>query len=173
MPLAPGARVGAYEVTAKIGQGGMGEVWRARDANLGRDVAIKVLPDAFAHDAERLARSEREAKTLASLNHPNITAIYWLERADGVRSLVMELVWNGGVSIGPRPVSVNDGRRQSDRGRRQAGSPELGRRRRSHVRVPRRGWTTNRRLRIEGRQDERPEEVSRSAPRVLTLRTCP
>jgi serine/threonine-protein kinase len=90
--LGPSVRVGPYEVTAKIGSGGMGEVWRASDTNLGRDVAIKVLPDAFAQDAERLARFEREAKTLAALNHPNIAAIYGLEKSDGTRALVMELV---------------------------------------------------------------------------------
>ena len=72
MALTEGARLGPYEVTAQIGRGGMGEVYRALDNNLGRPVAIKILPDAFAHDLERLARFEREAKTLASLNHPNI-----------------------------------------------------------------------------------------------------
>ena len=70
----------------------MGEVWCATDTNLGRQVAIKILPDAFAHDPERLARFEREAKTLASLNHPNIAMIHGLEKADGIRGLVMELV---------------------------------------------------------------------------------
>jgi len=79
--LASGSRIGAYEVTAQIGVGGMGEVYRAHDSKLGRDVAIKVLPEAFAQDAERLARFEREARTLASLNHPNIAAIYGLEDA--------------------------------------------------------------------------------------------
>ena len=72
MPLTPGTTLGPYAVTAKIGEGGMGEVYRARDTTLDRDVAIKVLPDAFANDPERLARFEREAKVLASLNHPNI-----------------------------------------------------------------------------------------------------
>jgi Tol biopolymer transport system component len=79
-------------VTAKLGVGGMGEVWLATDTHLGRQVAIKVLPDAFAQDAERVARFEREAKTLAALNHPNIAAIYGLEKTDGSRALVMELV---------------------------------------------------------------------------------
>ena len=92
MALEPGTTIGSYEVTAKIGEGGMGEVYRARDTTLDRDVAIKVLPDAFASDPERLARFEREAKVLASLNHPNIAAIYGLEEADGVRALVLELV---------------------------------------------------------------------------------
>src|SRR5262245_7068629 len=92
MSLAPGARLGPYEVTAQIGVGGMGEVWRAIDTNLGRQVAIKVLPDAFAQDRERLARFEREAKTLAALNHPNIAIIHGLEKSDGAYALVMELV---------------------------------------------------------------------------------
>ena len=92
MSLTPGARLGPYEVTAQIGVGGMGEVYRALDTNLGRQVAIKIVPDTFAHDPDRLARFEREAKTLASLNHPNIAHIYGLEKTDGVRALVMELV---------------------------------------------------------------------------------
>ena len=92
MSLTPGTRLGPYEVTAQIGVGGMGEVYRARDVKLQRDVAIKVLPTAFAHDAERLARFEREARTLASLNHPNIAQVHGLEQADGVQALVMELV---------------------------------------------------------------------------------
>ena len=77
---------------AQIGAGGMGEVYRATDTNLGRQVAIKVLPDVFANDPERLARFEREAKTLAALNHPNIAQIHGLEKSDGIRALVMELV---------------------------------------------------------------------------------
>jgi serine/threonine protein kinase len=77
MALPAGTRVGPYEILAPIGAGGMGEVYRARDARLDRDVAIKILPEAFARDAERLARFEREAKTLASLNHPNIAATIW------------------------------------------------------------------------------------------------
>ena len=76
MSLSPGTRLGPYEVTALIGQGGMGEVYRARDTKLGRDVALKVLPDLFADDPERLARFQREARVLASLNHPNIASIY-------------------------------------------------------------------------------------------------
>jgi eukaryotic-like serine/threonine-protein kinase len=90
--LTAGTRLGPYEITAQIGVGGMGEVWCATDTNLGRQVAIKILPDAFAHDPERLARFEREAKTLASLNHPNIAHIYGLEKTDSIRALVMELV---------------------------------------------------------------------------------
>ncbi len=85
MALNVGTRLGVYDVTAQIGQGGMGEVYRARDTTLDRDVAIKVLPDAFASDPERLARFEREAKVLASLNHPNIGAIYGLEKSHVVR----------------------------------------------------------------------------------------
>jgi serine/threonine-protein kinase len=97
LPLTTGTRLGVYEVIAQIGAGGMGEVYRARDTTLDRDVAIKILPEAFAHDAERLARFTREAKTLASLNHPNIAAIYGLEEGPAeaghhVRALVMELV---------------------------------------------------------------------------------
>ena len=92
MPLTPGARVGPYEIVAPLGAGGMGEVYRAHDARLGREVAIKALPAAFAQDPERLARFEREAKLLASLNHPNIASIYGLEVVDGHRYLVLELV---------------------------------------------------------------------------------
>ena len=91
MPLTPGTRVGPYEVTALIGQGGMGEVYRARDTKLGRDVALKVLPDLFADDPERLARFQREARVLASLNHPNIASIYGLEESGDTRALVLEL----------------------------------------------------------------------------------
>ena len=92
MALSPGTRLGVYEVTAKIGEGGMGEVYQARDTTLDRDVALKVLPEAFTSDPDRLARFEREAKVLASLNHPNIGSIYGLEEAEGVRALVLELV---------------------------------------------------------------------------------
>ncbi len=92
MPLQQGTRLGSYEVTALIGQGGMGEVYRAKDTKLGRDVALKVLPDVFADDPERLARFQREARVLASLNHPNIASIYGLEESEGVRALVLELV---------------------------------------------------------------------------------
>src|SRR5258705_11556143 len=92
MPLAIGARVGHYEILAALGAGGMGEVYRARDTKLDRDVAIKVLPELFVADPERVARFQREAKTLAALNHPHIGGIYGLEDADGVRALVLELV---------------------------------------------------------------------------------
>ena len=92
MPLSAGMRLGSYEILSALGAGGMGEVYRARDTRLDRDVAIKILPEAFAADAERVARFQREAKVLASLNHPHIAAIYGLEDAEGVKALVMELV---------------------------------------------------------------------------------
>ncbi|MGC1105010.1 MAG: serine/threonine-protein kinase [Candidatus Acidiferrales bacterium] len=92
MALQTGTRLGLYEINAPIGAGGMGEVYRARDTRLGRDVALKVLPEAFARDAERLARFRREAQVLASLNHPNIAAIYGFEDSGATHALVMELV---------------------------------------------------------------------------------
>src|SRR5579871_407112 len=92
MVLASRTRVGPYEIQSPLGAGGMGEVYRARDSRLGRDVALKVLPAAFAADAERMARFQREAQVLASLNHPNIASIYGLEDSGNVRALVMELV---------------------------------------------------------------------------------
>ncbi len=92
MTLSAGTRLGPYEVTAQIGVGGMGEVYQATDTKLKRQVAIKVLPESVAADADRLARFQREAEVLASLNHPQIAAIYGLEEADGVKGLVMELV---------------------------------------------------------------------------------
>ena len=91
--VAPGTVIaGHYEVLEKLGQGGMGEVYRALDKNLGRQVAIKILPEEFSEDPERLARFEREAKLLATLNHPNIAAVYGFEEAKGLRFLVLELV---------------------------------------------------------------------------------
>ena len=92
MSFAPGARVGPYEIVGKLGAGGMGEVWRARDSRLDREVALKVLPGGFAEEPERHARFEREAKVLASLNHPHIAHLYGLEHVDGQHALVMELV---------------------------------------------------------------------------------
>jgi Tol biopolymer transport system component len=92
MTIASGTRLGSYEVLAQIGAGGMGVVYQAHDTKLGRDVAIKVLPAAFAHDADRLSRFQREAKMLASLNHPNIATIHGLEQSGGTSYLVMELV---------------------------------------------------------------------------------
>src|SRR5262245_2375592 len=104
MPLPPGTRVGPYEITGKLGAGGMGEVYRARDTKLNRDVAIKVLPDLFAADPERLARFTREAQTLAALNHPHIAHVYGLEGT----ALVMELVEGEDLSAiiarGPVPA---------------------------------------------------------------------
>ena len=88
-----GSRLGHYEVTGKLGEGGMGVVWRARDSRLGREVALKVLPEAFPADPERLGRFEREAGLLASLNHPHVAQVYGLETGDpSRRALVMELV---------------------------------------------------------------------------------
>ena len=101
MPLSVGDHLGPYEILAPLGAGGMGEVYRARDTKLDRDVAIKVLPAALAQDPERLARFEREAKVLASLNHPNIAQIYGLEQ----RALVMELV-EGETLQAPLPVET-------------------------------------------------------------------
>ena len=92
MSLVRGTKIGPYEALDQIGAGGMGVVYRARDPKLGRDVALKVLPDAFARDAERMARFQREAKVLASLNHPNIASIYGLEDSGATHALVMELV---------------------------------------------------------------------------------
>ncbi len=110
MPLTPGTTLGPYRVTAKIGEGGMGQVYQATDTTLNRQVALKVLPDVFVADPDRLARFEREAKVLASLNHPNIAAIYGLEEADGVRALVLELVEGptlaDRIKQGPIPLHV-------------------------------------------------------------------
>jgi len=108
MLIGPGTRLGPYEVTALIGEGGMGKVWRAHHTALKRDDALKVLPDAFASDPERLARFRREAQVLASLNHPNIAHVYGLEQSDGVQALVMELVEGptlaDRIAQGPIPV---------------------------------------------------------------------
>src|SRR5271165_4266233 len=92
MPLLLGKGIGPYEIISPIGAGGMGEVYRAHDTKLGRDVAIKVLPEAFADDPERLSRFQREAKMLAALNHPNIATIYGLAHSNNTHYLVMELV---------------------------------------------------------------------------------
>jgi len=90
--IAPGTRLGDYEIVGPLGAGGMGEVYRARDARLGRSVAIKVLAAAFSNDPDRLARFEREARLLASLNHPNIATVHGTTEVEGGRALVMELV---------------------------------------------------------------------------------
>ena len=92
MPLTPGSRLGPYEIVAPLGAGGMGEVWRARDSRLGRDVAIKVLYDELAIDPERLARFEREARVLAALSHSGIASVFGVEDAGSSRALIMELV---------------------------------------------------------------------------------
>src|SRR5262245_47237406 len=92
MPLVPGTRFGSYEIRASLGAGGMGEVYRAHDPSLSRDVAIKILPENWLSDADRLARFGREARVLASLNHPHIGAIYSVDEVSGVRALVLELV---------------------------------------------------------------------------------
>ena len=109
MPLSAGAHVGPYEVTAPLGAGGMGEVYRARDSRLNRDVAIKTLPDAFAQDSNRLARFQREAQLLATFSHPNIAAIYGVEESQGMRALVMELVEGPTlaerIAAGPIPLA--------------------------------------------------------------------
>src|SRR3989441_5840227 len=101
MSLNAGDKLGPYEIVALIGKGGMGEVYRARDTKLKRDVALKVLPETFARDPERMARFQREAEVLASLNHPNIAAIYGVED----RALVMELV-DGKDLRGPVPIAT-------------------------------------------------------------------
>src|SRR5438552_18054974 len=92
MSLTAGTRIGPYQISSQIGEGGMGIVFRAHDTKLQRDVALKLLPDHFADDPDRLARFRREAQLLASLNHPNIAQIYGLEESDGARCIVMEFV---------------------------------------------------------------------------------
>src|SRR5213080_4588199 len=101
MALTSGTRLGPYEIVSPLGAGGMGEVYRARDTKLDREVAVKILPDALSRDSDRLARLEREAKVLAALNHPNIAAIYGVEE----HALVMELV-KGQTLKGPLPVET-------------------------------------------------------------------
>src|SRR6187401_3513490 len=108
MSLSAGTRIGLYEVTGSLGAGGMGEVYRARDTKLNRDVALKILPAAFARDPDRLARFHREAQVLASLNHPHIGAIYGFEDSDETRALVLEFVDGptlaDRIADGPLPV---------------------------------------------------------------------
>ena len=111
MAIPAGTKLGTYEVTSHIGSGGMGEVYQAHDSKLGRDVAIKVLPEQFARDPERLARFQREAKMLAALNHPNIAAIYGLEESGSTHCLVMELVPGDTLRervAGGRPVPIEE-----------------------------------------------------------------
>ena len=119
MALAPGARLGPYEIVAALGAGGMGEVYRAHDTRLSRDVAIKTLPPTIGDNTERIARFSREARVLASLNHPKIAAIYGLEKSGHLNHLVMELV-EGEILSGPVPVE--QGARLCAAGRRGAGS---------------------------------------------------
>ena len=106
--LAPGTRLGPYEITALIGAGGMGEVYRARDTTLNRDVALKILPAEFTTDPERLARFKREAQVLAALDHPNIGAIYGFEDTDGAHALILQLVEGptlaDRIAVGPMPI---------------------------------------------------------------------
>ncbi len=108
MPLSPGQKIGPYEVLSSLGAGGMGEVYRARDTKLNREVALKLLPEVFASDTDRLSRFTREAQTLASLNHPHIAQIYGLEESHGVRALVMELIegddLSNRIARGPIPI---------------------------------------------------------------------
>jgi len=108
--LSTGDRLGSFEILNALGAGGMGEVYRARDAKLGRDVALKVLPEAFARDDERMARFQREAKVLASLNHHNIATVHGLEDSGSMHALVMELVAGPTLAerIGSGPIPVGE-----------------------------------------------------------------
>src|SRR5579863_10475093 len=110
MALTSGTKLGPYEIVAPLGAGGMGEVYRARDSKLNREVALKVLPAAMANDAERMARFQREAQVLASLNHPSIASIYGLEDSGGVRALVMELVEGETLAdrLRPGPIPLDE-----------------------------------------------------------------
>jgi eukaryotic-like serine/threonine-protein kinase len=110
MALAPGALLGPYEVTSPLGECGVGTVWRAHHIALKWDDALKVLPDAFASDPKRLARFQREAQVLASLNHPNIAHVYGLEESDGTKALVMELVEGPTLAdrIAQGPIPLDD-----------------------------------------------------------------
>jgi len=108
MSVDVGTRLGSLEITALLGKGGMGEVYRARDTKLKRDVAIKILPDEFSRDADRVSRFQREAEVLASLNHPNIAAIYDLQESNGSRFLILELIEGetlaDRIARGPIPI---------------------------------------------------------------------
>src|SRR6202162_4185589 len=106
MTIAIGRRLGPYEVLSPLGAGGMGEVYRARDARLDRDVALKVLPEEFFEDRDRVARFEREAKSLAALNHPGIAAVHSFEAVDGRHILVMELVEGEGLDERNAPGGI-------------------------------------------------------------------
>ena len=117
MTLPAGTRLGPYEILAPLGAGGMGEVYRAKDGKLNREVAIKVLPEAFAAGAERLSRFRREAQVLAALNHPHIAAIYGLEESGGLEALVLKLVEGKTLAEklakGPLPVNARRARSTS------------------------------------------------------------
>src|SRR5947209_4565597 len=108
MAITIGTHLGSHEITALLGKGGMGEVYRAKDTKLKREVAIKILPEEFSRDADRVSRFQREAEVLASLNHPNIAGIYDLQEANGSRYLVLELVEGetlaDRITRGPIPV---------------------------------------------------------------------
>src|SRR5215207_1612612 len=112
MPIQPGSRVGGYDIGDLLGAGGMGQVYRARDLRLNRDVAVKVLPQDIRHEPDRLARFEREAQALAALNHPNIATVHGLEESDGGPVLIMELV--DGPTLAERlregPLPIDDAR---------------------------------------------------------------
>ena len=110
MPLSIGTRLGSHEIIALLGKGGMGEVYRARDLKLKREVAIKILPEEFSRNADRVSRFQREAEVLASLNHPNIAAIHDLKEAGGTRYLVLELVVGETLEdrIARRPMPVEE-----------------------------------------------------------------
>src|SRR5438105_15559315 len=110
MSLASGMRLGPYEIVSALGAGGMGEVYRARDSKLNRDVALKILPEAVAIDSERIARFRREAQVLASLNHPHIAAIYGFEDSGSVHALVLELVEGPTLAdrIAQGPIPLNE-----------------------------------------------------------------
>ena len=117
--LAPGTRLGTYVIEGLLGAGGMGEVYRARDTELGRQVAIKILPGAWLADPDRRARLDKEARLLAALNHPHVAAIYGIAEADGVRGLVLELVEGSTLAErlteGPLPLTGSAQRRDANR----------------------------------------------------------
>ena len=128
MVVQPGISLGFYEVLSALGKGGMGEVWRARDSKLGREVALKTLPEEFARDNDRLARFEREARVLAAINHPNIASIYGLEEHAGGRFIVLELVEGENLAErlarGPMPVEDAIRVRSPDRNGRRSRARE-------------------------------------------------
>src|SRR6266852_1431261 len=110
MALTTGTKLGPYEILAPLGAGGMGEVYCAHDTTLGRNIAVKILPQTLASDAERMARFSREAQLLAALNHPNVAQIYGLEESGGIRAIIMELV--DGTTLAERiakgPLSIDE-----------------------------------------------------------------